>query len=276
MLVRNRNRGVACERRTSGEHFVKHATERVEIGTRINCVTLGLFGREVGGCTHDRTGLSEIHCCVASSRGLRDAEVGDLHLTRRRDEDVAGLHITMNNAIAMSKAESSSNVGGDFGGAVGMKRTFGANDFRERSALDILHNNEVRAVLLTPVVHRNNVRLIQIGGSLRLTTETFNERCIACMLGKEHLHRHRTVKQKVASEIDVGHPAPRQLPVQFVAIVENCGARRCVTHRRKDYDRLARVMLHPGELSGCSATALSSERGLEDCFRNRGCDSTTS
>ena len=239
-------------------------------------MALGLFGREVGGRSHDRTGLREIHCCVASSCGLCDAEVGDLHLARRRDEDVAGLHITMNNAIAMREAKRCGNVGGDFGGAVGMQRAFGANDFGKRTAFDIFHNDEIRAVLLTPVVDRDDVRLVEIGGSLRLATEPFNERCIACMHSAEHLDRHRAVKQKVASEIDVGHPASRQLPVQFVSIVENCGARRCVTHRRKDYDRFARAMLHPGELSGCSAAALSGECGLKDCFRDRGCDSTTS
>ena len=54
------------------------------------------------------------------------------------------------------------------------------------------------------------------------------------MLGEKDLHRHRSIKQEVASEVNIGHAASCQLPVQFVAIVENCGARRSVTHRRKD------------------------------------------
>ena len=54
------------------------------------------------------------------------------------------------------------------------------------------------------------------------------------MLGEKDLHRHGAIKQEVSSEVNIGHAASCQLPVQLVAIVENCGARRSVTHRRKD------------------------------------------
>jgi hypothetical protein len=64
------------------------------------------------------------------------------------------------------------------------------------------------------------------------------------MFSKEHLDGNGSIEQKIPSEIDVGHAASRQLAVQFVAIVKDCGACGCVTHRSQDYDRFGEASLH--------------------------------
>jgi hypothetical protein len=77
VLVGDRHRVVAGERRPPGHHLVEDDAEGVDIGAGVDHVALGLLGREVGGRAHDRAGLGETLGRVA---GPGDAEVGDLDL----------------------------------------------------------------------------------------------------------------------------------------------------------------------------------------------------
>ena len=49
------------------------------------------------------------------------------------DEDVAGLHVAVDDAVAVGEAEGGGDVGGDVGGPVGVERALGAEDLREAS-----------------------------------------------------------------------------------------------------------------------------------------------
>ena len=111
----------------------------------------------------------------AAGDRLGDAEVGDLHLPGRRDEDVAGLHVAVDDAVAVGEAERGGDVRGDLGGAPGVQRALGADDLREAAALDVLHDDEVGAVLLAPVVDGHDVGVVEVGRGLGLTTEPLDE-----------------------------------------------------------------------------------------------------
>ena len=119
----------------------------------------------------------------------------------------------------MSQGQAGGDVGGHIGGPIGVQRTLGGQDLVERSPVDVLHDDVVGAVLFTPVEHRHDVRVVQVGGGLCLTTEALDERRVAGEVGVEHLDRDRPVEQLVLGQVHDGHAAPPELAVELVAPV---------------------------------------------------------
>ncbi len=104
-----------------------------------------------------------------------------------------------------------------------------AKDVAQRLAFDVLHDDEVRAVLLTPVVDADDVGMVEGRRAVRLATEAFDEARVAGELGEQDLHRDEPVEDLVAGEVDVGHPAPGDGPFDRVTVREGVFDRR---HRR--------------------------------------------
>ncbi len=121
----------------------------------------------------------------------------------------------------MGEPERSGGVGGDLGCPVGVERAFGLDDLGEASTLDVLHDDEVGVVVLTPVVDRDDARVVQVGSCLGLSAEALDERGLGGELRKEHLDGHGAVEQLVARQEDVGHAPAGEPAVQFVASVED-------------------------------------------------------
>ena len=162
-------------------------------------------------------------------------EVGHLHLAVAGDENVAGLDITVDEAVAVGEPEGGGDIGRYVGGPVGMERAVGADDLGQAPTLDVLHDDEVGALLLAPVVDADDVRVVQVGGRLGLPSESLHEAGIVGELVEEDLDGHRAIQEEVARQVDVGHAASGDLPVKFVPAVENgrplCG-HGCGFYRR--------------------------------------------
>ena len=111
--------GLACEWWAGGDHLVEHDGQRVHVASWISRLALSLFGRKIGGCTHDRTGLGQI-VGRRSGNGACDAEVGHLDLAGIVDQYVAGLDVAMYDSIAVGERQRCSYVAGDVSGSVGV------------------------------------------------------------------------------------------------------------------------------------------------------------
>ena len=141
--------------------------------------------------------------------GARDAEVGDLHRGRAREQDVAGLDVAVHDTGAVRERERGCDLRRDLRGLVGVERALAPDEVAQRAALDVLHDDEVRAGLLAPVVNTDDVLVVQVGGGLRLAPEPLDERRLACVFRKERLHRNGSIEQAVMPEVDLGHTALR-------------------------------------------------------------------
>ena len=82
-------------------------------------------------------------------------------------------------------------------------------DGREGPAVDVLHDDEVGAVVLAPVEHGDDVGVGQVGGGLGLPAEPLDEGLVDGELGEEHLEGDRPIELAVDGPIDLGHPAAR-------------------------------------------------------------------
>ena len=127
----------------------------------------------------------------------------------------------MHHAVAVGEPQGSGHIGGDVGGPVRMDAALVLDRLGQAVALDVLHDDEVGATLLAPVVDRDDVGVREIGSGLRLPAEALHEGGIGGELGKQDLDGDRPVEQGIAGEEDIGHSSTGDATVKFVAGVEN-------------------------------------------------------
>ena len=126
----------------------------------------------------------------------------------------------------MGEGQGCGDVGGNVGGPIRVDAAFGPQHLGEAPTLDVLHHDEVGALLLTPVVDADDVGVVQVRRRLRLTTKALHEAGITGELVEQDLDGDRSVEQQVARQVDVGHAAPGDLAMKFVPFVEDGWSRR--------------------------------------------------
>ncbi len=116
-----------------------------------------------------------------------DAEVGDLHLTVARDEDVRRLDVAVHHAARVCRRQCERDRDRRVDGAVGTDAALGAEHVGEAAAVDVLHDDVVRASRLAPVVDAHDVGVVEVGRCLGLTPEALDERGVLRELGEQDL-----------------------------------------------------------------------------------------
>src|SRR5581483_7942374 len=106
----------------------------------------------------------------------------------------------------------------------------------------VLHDDEVRAFLFAPVVDRDDVRVVQVGGRAGLAAEALDERAVRCELGEKHLDGHRS------GEEDLGHAAASEVLHDLIATVVNTQR-----HRIRGYE-LGRAAWSTARAIGAATT----------------------
>ena len=119
--------------------------------------------------------------------------------------------------MAVREGQRRGHAGANGGDLAGREALGVAQHGGERPALDVLHDDEVRPVVLPPVEHRDDVRMGEVGGGLGLPPETLDERAVDRELGEEHLERHGALELAVHRPVDLGHAAAHDQMGQLVA-----------------------------------------------------------
>ena len=87
----------------------------------------------------------------------------------------------------------------------------------QRAALDVLHRDVRRAVVLEVVVDRDDVRVAQRAGDARLAQEALGERRVGRVERAELLERDEAVEVGLAGEVHHRHAAAADLAEDLVA-----------------------------------------------------------
>src|SRR5439155_21589927 len=90
----------------------------------------------------------------------------------------------------------------------------------QASPVEVLHRDVVGAFGLAAVVDRDDVRVREAGGVLRLAAEALDELLVVRVPVVQDLDRDPPAELLVLGEVDVGHPARAQLANDSVPAVE--------------------------------------------------------
>ena len=116
------------------------------------------------------------------------------------------LEIAMDDALAMRLVERVGDLGGDLQRLVERKRPF-LEARGQRLAVEMRHDEVVRAVDVPDVVDAADVRMVQRGDGPRLAFETRAQIGIAGDVTRQDLDRDGAIEARVAGLVDLAHPA---------------------------------------------------------------------
>ena len=215
MLHRDLDRRLAVERRLAGQELVEDDSERVEVGARIDLASLGLLGREVLRRPDDRARLGHL-----ARAGAGDPEVRHLHAALAVDEDVVRLDVAVHDPVPVREAQRREDLARVLDRDVDRRGAAADDQLLERAAVEELHRDVVGVLGLAAVVDRDDVRVVERGGVLRLAAEALDELVVVPVAAVEDLDRDAAAELLVFGEVDVGHPAGAELALDPVAPVE--------------------------------------------------------
>ena len=176
MLHRDRQRAVPGERSLARNRFVANDSQRVDVAGGGGVLAERLLGGDVLGGAHHHAGLGDRR----GVDGLGDAEVGQLHLTGRGDEDVAGFDVAVYQAGGVRHLQCPAGLLQHVQG-VPQRQPAGSFDHRvQRFAVDQFHHQIGGAALtvhvgLAVVVHGGDAGVVQHGDRAGLGPEPLDE-----------------------------------------------------------------------------------------------------
>ena len=238
MLAEEDLEGGALERWLTREHLVEHTAEAVDVAPGIDiAVAGGLLGAHVGGRAEAQSGFGQLGevprpgcLALASRKRPRDTEVGHDRMTRL-EQDVLGLDIAMNHALAVGIVERVGDLTSDAEGVVERELRLAFEAGAERLAVDERHDVEEERPLRSArisgaaVIKRKDMGMVQARRDLDFAEEAIGAERRG-ELGAEDLHRNLAMMLQVFREIDGGHAAHAELTQQPVAVGERGGERR--------------------------------------------------
>ena len=210
------------KRRLTGEHLVRKATERVDVGAAVHVrITGGLLGRHVCRCADARSRLRERGVAPFGTRRadcFRDAEVGD-HCCAARDQHVVRFDVPVHHASLVRVRQRPSHIAkhvDDFGNGqcAGL-----AEAVAQRETVHERHRVVRQAGRFTRGQKRDDVRLLQRSGQPDLAREAAR-RHARSQFGRDHLDHDGAAKRGLRRHEHARHPAACQFALHAVRAVQ--------------------------------------------------------
>ena len=163
-----------------------------------------------------------------------DAEVGDLDAAIRRDHQVAGLDVAVDDAEAVSGAQRLGRLVEDRNGALDVRRVRLRQQVGQRLTVDQLHHEKRDQLIVVDVfgivVDVGDAGVRQAGGETRLGSEAEPKGVGVGEIGAEDLDRHRVLQDPIGRRPDLAHSADRDPVIQRVTGAQHRTDRSDVVH----------------------------------------------
>ena len=204
--------GLAAERRRSGEHLVEHAGQRVLVGPPVDLAAADLLGREVVERSREPPGRSR----AAVDELRRQAEVAQVAVVGRVDEDVSRLHVAMDEPALVRSVEGVCDLADEPDRALPRKRPV-VDQAPEVGSGDEPGREEELPVRLSRRVDRKDAGVVDGGGDPRFAQEALAEGVVAGELGCDQLQRDRTLERELGRAVHDAHPTPADDALDSIA-----------------------------------------------------------
>ena len=131
-----------------------------------------LFGRDVVRRAQHRSGLG--HALLDVERA-RDAEVSHLCATVAVQQDVLRLDVAMHEAVLVGEPQRAGDLDRDLERLTDVQPALPHDELLEVLTLDVLEDDVLASVLLSPVDDRDDVRMLQLRDGAGLPLEPLDE-----------------------------------------------------------------------------------------------------
>ena len=226
MRVERRDLGIALERRTPGDRFVQHARERVRVGPAVDLIAADLFGCAVLDRAHELTGLGQARVDLAP---LDESEVRQVRVPALVEQDVAGLHVPVDETSRVRGVERRRDLRHDLDRAIGRQRPPVRDQVPEIVSLEVAHRDVQDAVGLSGGVDGHDVGVLGGGRSLGLVDEALPERLVPRQVGTQQLEDDVATRRRLFGQVHGAHAALAEYRDDPVA--GDLGADPGVAHR---------------------------------------------
>src|SRR5215831_9865647 len=198
---------VGRERRVICDQLVEHRRGSKHIGALIRA-SPGLLRRHIAQCSQEQARPGDI---VVRRGDACEAEIEDLGYAIVRNEYVARLDVTMDNPPLMSVGEAFTDLHHQSQLALEGQISAPANDLTQLLSFQVLHDNEQTPGVLTEIVDRDDVGVVQLRAGLRLTEEARSQLvALAHSLGND-LEGDHAIQQGVVRFVHNAHAPPPDL-----------------------------------------------------------------
>ena len=209
------------ERRLARQHLVEHAAEAVDVGPGVDVALrrLACSGLMYGGVPTARPAAGQpVARAAARAPGQCRSPPPGVALGSRM---FSGLMSRWTMPCAVGVAERVGDLAGDLHRIAHRELAFAVQPLGERLALDIRHDVVEEPAGLAGVVHRQDVRVVELGGDLDLAQEAVGPRAWRRARGGAPSARPAVVLE-VLGQKDRGHAAAAELALDRVT-GEQCG-----------------------------------------------------
>jgi hypothetical protein len=211
------------------DQLVQDHADRPDVARRRGRLAAPLLRREVR-----RSPRRAAAAVVGEASGpARQAEVDDARPAVARDDDVLGLEVEVEHAVAVRLAD---RLRDRQGGAQGLAELEPALDepLPQGLSLEVLEREVRAAAVLAGAVDGDDVGVAERGGRARLVEEARDRAAARRCLAAHELEGHAPPEREVAREVDLAHPSARQEAEDLVSVEDVAGL-----------DRHERGVLHP-------------------------------
>ena len=202
-------RPVGAERHRARQQLVGDDAGLIDVGPRPDLGRHRLLGRHVGRRADRRARRREHLLRRDLLQRLGDPEVRDLHAAVHGHEQVLGLDVAVDDPHRLRVRERGEQP---FEHARRLRQRQLADERAQRPADEVLHRDVRDAVLLEEVVDRDDVRVVQRAGDLRLADEAPGHRRIAGADLRQLLDRDVARQVRLAREVHDRHAASPHHP----------------------------------------------------------------
>ena len=237
VLIRHRHSGIAREGRLAGEQLVQQASGRVQVRAGVDHLAPGLLGGQVLGRADHRVRLRHRRSRIRDGAG--DSEVHHLDLAVRRDHDVAGFDVPMDDAFVVRVLQRGEHPDDDLDGVVERHGLTVAQQRRDGAPPHVLHDDVRQGDLLARrgvhgffagVVDGDDRRMVQRCGRLGFTTEASEEHRVCSQIRSQYLDGDRARQPGVVTQVDLRHTATADEIAYLVAVAQDTGNVAHVCH----------------------------------------------
>jgi hypothetical protein len=201
----------------ASEEVVGRGGQRILVGAAVEFLAHELLGCGVGESAQGSVRRGESVGVGGVGKWSGDAEVGEVHPAAPgavgiRQHDVGGFDVAVHQAPVVGVVQRVGDGGDDGGGFLDghAGRVAIAQQLSGVGTCDVLGGDPQLVVVVTAVVHGDDMRMGQRGGEVGFAFEPLPEILVVGNVGMKHLERILARKAGMLSQIDLAHAAGAQ------------------------------------------------------------------